>query len=95
MGNSNNNLCVKGVSLKPQSRSLIAAFVEMQVGDTILRVAVRRFRDGSIQAFLPTWENGDCCLDAVDLPDDMRDDFERIVLMAYEDAEDKETPPGQ
>ena len=83
---------VEAISLEPRSRSLLAAFAEVQIGGLLVRVAIRRLRNGELRAFLPTWEHGDCCLDAVELPDDMRDDFERIVLMAYEEKEDRETP---
>ena len=96
MGNIvHNNLCVNEVSLEAPSSSLLAAFVEVQVGEIVLRVAVRRYRNGELRVFLPTWEDGDCCLDGVEVPSDLRTEIERQVLTAYRNAEDRQRHPEE
>ena len=86
---------VKNVGLESPTASLLVAFAEVQFGDALLRVAVRRFRDGTLRIFLPTWEDGDCCLNGVEVPSDLRAEIEREVLTAYRNAEDRQWQPEE
>ena len=78
---------VKNVGLESPTTSLLVAFAEVQVGVVFLRVAIRRFRDGTLRIYLPTWEDGGCCLDGVEVPSDLRTEIVREALTAYEEAE--------
>ncbi len=78
---------VKNVGLESPTASLLVAFAEVQVGEVFLRVAIRRFRDGTLRIYLPTWEDGDCCLDGVELSTELRAKVERETIAAYEQAE--------
>ena len=73
--------------LESPSSSLLAGFVEVQVGEIVLRVAVRRFRNGELRAFLPIFADGESCLDGVEVPSDLRTEIVREALTAYEEAE--------
>ena len=78
---------VKNVGLESPTASLLVAFAEVQVDEVFLRVAIRRFRDGTLRIYLPTWEDGGCCLDGVEVPSDLRTEIVREALTAYEEAE--------
>ncbi len=81
------SVSVKETRLEPPSSSLLAGFVEVQVGDIVLRVAIRRFRNGELRVFLPIFADGDSFLDGVEVSSDLRTEIVREVLTAYEEAE--------
>ena len=83
---------IKGIRLESPTTSMVVGFGEVQVAEVFVRVVIRRFRDGTLRVFMPVWEDSESVLDAVELPSDLRDEVERIVTMAYEEAEDRETP---
>ena len=78
------------ICLEPRSRSLVAAIVAVEVGDILLRVIVRRFRNGELGVQFPTCTFGDSCLDAFDLPGKLRAEVEKEVLSLYGAREDQE-----
>lgn len=78
---------VKNIRLESPTASLLVAFVEVQVGEVLVQAAVRRLRDGTLRIFLPTWEDCESVLDAVELSLDLRVEVERETLAAYEQAE--------
>ncbi len=81
------SVSVNETRLEPPSSSLLAGFVEVQVGEIVLRVAVRRFRNGELRVFLPIFADGVSYLDAVELSAELRAKVERETLAAYEKAE--------
>ena len=55
----------KRISLEPASSSIRVALAEVELGNVLLRVSLRRFRDGRLRVFWPTWDDGESCLDGV------------------------------
>ena len=78
---------VKSVSLEPPDQSMRVALAEVGVGDTVIRVAVRRSRSGHLHVAWPTWDEGESLRSAVEPPVYLQLKLEREVLAAYQEAE--------
>ena len=81
---------VEAISLEPRSRSLLTAFAEVQIGELLLRVAIRQHLDGTRVVCFPTWESGDSCLDAVELAAALKAEVEQEVLALFDAREAQE-----